>query len=227
MSCPHHNDGPRHDSGLRPEWVKAPAITRVEMTEATTLETSTLSDSASLEPVSGQRTVGGPFALAAVTLGLLTWPIAFNLGAYGEVFYANIFQVVVASSILFVIVVINEVYPSPWNWLVRAALAAPMLWLFAAGYVTGSTSEALNRPVFALSLALIFVVSVPLTLRLLVDLTMPELSEAHSRRMTASIVALVFVVGVVGFVVGNEHPRFMTCEDFSLAGSAEPDDCVR
>lgn len=165
--------------------------------------------------------------MAAVTLGLLTWPIAFNLGAYGEIFYTNIFQVVVASSILFVIVVVNDAYPAPWNWLVRLALAAPLLWLLAAGYVAGSTSRALDRPAFVVSLVLILAVSVPLTLRLLVDLSMPELSQAGSRRITASILGLVVVVGAIGFVVGREHPRFLMCSDFAIAGAAEPDDCVR
>jgi len=186
-----------------------------------------LSDTASHESSSAGRVAGGPLAVAAVTLGLLTWPIAFNLGAYGEIFYTNIFQVVVASSILLGIVVVNDAPATPWKWPVRAALAGPVVWMLASAYVTGSTTEALNRPVFVLSFALILVVSVPLTLRLLVDVTMPELSRTRSRRVTVFVIALVFVVGIVGFVVGREHPRFMTCNDFKVAGSDEPEDCAR
>ena len=150
--------------------------------------------------------VGGPLALAAVTLGLLAWPIAFNLGAYGEIFYDNIFQVVVASSILFVITTVNGSYDTPWNWLIRIALAAPLGWLLAAAYLVGSTSEALDRPAFAVALILILLVSVPLTLRLLIDMSMPELTESRSRRVTASVVALVIFVGAIGFVVGRGTP---------------------
>ena len=179
------------------------------------------------ESATGRRTVSGPLALAAVTLGLLAWPIAFNLGAYGEIFYDNIFQVVVASSILFVITIVNGGHDAPWNWLMRIALAAPLCWLLAAAYVTGSTSEALDRPVFVVALILILLVSVPLTLRLLVDMSMPELTEAGSRRVTASIIALVAVVGAIGFAVGRENPRFLTCADFSVAGASEPDNCAR
>jgi hypothetical protein len=178
------------------------------------------------ESAAERRTIGGPLALAAVTLGLLAWPIAFNIGAYGEIFYDNVFQMVVASSILFVITTVNGGYDAPWKWLIRVALAAPLFWLLAAAYVTGSTSEAMDRPVFVVSLILIHLVSVPLTLRLLVDMSMPELSQAGSRRITASIVALVAVVGAIGFIVGREHTRFLTCYDFSVAGASEPDDCV-
>ncbi|MFW2333738.1 hypothetical protein [Ilumatobacter sp.] len=173
------------------------------------------------------RAYGGPLALAAVTLGLLTWPIAFNLGAYGEIFYTNVFQVVVASTILLVVAVVDDSTSSRWNWSVRVALAAPMVWLLAAGYLVGSTSEALDRPGFAVSLVVILCCSVPLTLRLLVKLSMPELSQAGSRRILLSIVTLVAVVGAIGYLVGREHPRFMTCADFSVAGAAEPEGCAR
>jgi hypothetical protein len=179
------------------------------------------------ESATERRTIGAPLALAAVTLGLLAWPIAFNLGAYGEIFYDNIFQVVVASSILFVITIVNGGYDAPWNWLMRIALAAPLFWLLAAAYVTGSTSAALDRPLFVVALVLILLVSVPLTLRLLVDMSMPELTKAGSRRVTASIVALVAVVGAIGFAVGRENPRFLTCTDFSVAGASEPENCAR
>jgi hypothetical protein len=72
--------------------------------------------------------VGGPVAVAAVTLGLITWPVAFNLGAYGEVLYDDVFRVLVASSILAVITLAKPAYPAPWNRLVVAALATPLIW---------------------------------------------------------------------------------------------------
>ena len=113
------------------------------------------------------------------------------------------------------------------QWLIRIALAAPLFWLLAAAFVTGSTSEAMDQPIFVVSLILILLISVPLTLRLLVDMSMPELTQTGSRRITASIVALVAVLGAIGFTVGREHARFLTCYDFSVAGASEPDNCVR
>lgn len=184
-------------------------------------------DDALAEADGTRRRVGGPLALTGVTLGLLTWPIAFDLGAYGEIFYDDIFRVVVAASVLFVITLANPIYPSPWVWLVRAALAAPMLWLLTAAWVEGSTTNALNRPVFVVWMVLILLVSVPLTLRLLMDMFMPELTSAASRKILSSIVALIAAVGAIGFVVGRENDRFMTCSDFSIAGSAEPENCVK
>jgi hypothetical protein len=97
------------------------------------------------------------------------------------------------------------------------------VWLLAAGFVVGSTSEAIRRPGFAVWLVLIALGSVPLTLRLLVDLLTPELARAGSRRITLTVVALVACVGLVGFVAGRQHPRFMTCSDFAVAGAFEPE----
>lgn len=171
--------------------------------------------------------IGGPLAVAAMTLGLLTFPIAFNLGAYGVVFYDDVFRVVVASTILLVITFFDEPYGSPWIWPVRIALASPLVWLLAAGFVVGSTGEAVDRPGFAIWLVLVGVVSVPVTLRLLADLFMPDLSRQGSRRVLIGIVGLVVVVGLIGFIAGRQHPRFMTCDDFAVAGSSEPDGCVK
>jgi hypothetical protein len=177
--------------------------------------------------VDGSRPrTGGPLALTAVTLGLIIWPLAFNYGAYGEVHYDDVFSMVVASTILFVVTMVNPVYPPPWIWFVRLALAAPMGWLLTAAWLEGSTSAALDRPGFVVWMLLIVVVSVPVTLRLLVDMFMPELTATASRKVQWSIVALVVIVGAVGFVVGRENPRFMTCSDFIIAGSAEPVNCA-
>lgn len=173
------------------------------------------------------RRVGGPLAVAGVTLGLLTWPIAFNLGAYRAVLYDDVFRVVVASSILFVITLVNPAYPAPWKWVVPVALASPLAWLIAASIVVGSTAEAMERPVFVVTLGLIGLISVPITLRLLVDLFTPDLTSAGSRRLTLSIVALVAVVALIGFAFGRNNHRYMTCSDFAIAGAAEPENCQR
>jgi len=173
-----------------------------------------------------RRHIGGPLAIAAMTLGLLTWPIAFNLGAYGEVLYDDIFRVIVAASILLVITIVNPAYERPWRWLVWIALAAPLVWFVAAAVIAGSTSEAMENPVFVVSLAVIALVSVPITLHLLVELFTPELTRTGSRRLTLSIVALVAVVGLVGFTFGLNNDRYMTCSDFALAGASEPDNCA-
>ena len=175
--------------------------------------------------MSAGEQLGGALAVTCITLGLITWPLAFNLGAYGEVFYDDIFRVVVASSILFAIVTITRPYRSPQIWLVLGALASRLAWMLAAGFVVGSTSEALDQPAFLLWLVLILLISVPISLRLLLDLFTPEVSQLADRRIGIGVGALIIVVAGLGFVAGRNNDRFMTCADFAVAGSSEPENC--
>ncbi|MDY6997596.1 MAG: hypothetical protein SW019_13415 [Actinomycetota bacterium] len=105
------------------------------------------------------------------------------------------------------------------------ALSAPLAWLLAAVLLNGSTSDALDRPVFAWVAVVIVVVSVPLTLRLLFELFYPELTTPAHRRQKAGVVVLVAVVALVGFLAGHGNDRLMTCSDFVVAGAHAPDNC--
>lgn len=183
-------------------------------------------DSPTEGPSSSTAWIDAPLAVATLTLALLAWPIAFNLGAYGEIFYDDIFRVVVASSVLCIIMLINRPYRGARLWAVAAALVAPLLWLLTSAYVIGSTSEAMDRPVFVIWFWLIVLVSLPLTLRLLDEMFMPEIQHMANRRRFLAIVAIVAGIALFGFVVGLENHRFMTCDDFLVAGSFEPDDCA-
>jgi cyanate permease len=81
--------------------------------------------------------------------------------------------------------------------------------------------------VFVVLLIVVAIVSVPVTLRLLVDLFVPEVAANRNRRLTLSMVALVAVVGLIGFAFGRNNDRYMTCADFAVAGAAEPDNCAK
>lgn len=173
------------------------------------------------------RPLGGPLAVAAMTLGLLAWPIGFNLGAFGVVFYTDFFRVVVASTVLLLVVVIDRPYDSPWNLLAGAALALPVTWLVVAGFVVGSITEAVERAGFIVWLVVVLAVSVPVTLRLLVDMFLPDVSQSGSTRLVVGMAALALAVAILGLAVGASNDRFMTCQDFAIAGSAEPSNCSR
>jgi hypothetical protein len=169
---------------------------------------------------------GGAPALAAVTLSLITFPLAFNLGAYDAVFYQDIMKVVVAAATLLVVTFFAHDRHTRIVWITRAALASLPAWFLAAVVVHGSTGEALNHNLFKIWLLVSAITSLPLTLRLMVQMFTPEVGRLRNRRL-AALLAVVIVVSGVGFVVGREHPRFLTCADFSIAGSAEPDGCAK
>lgn len=174
----------------------------------------------------GSRRIGGTLVIATIVLGLVAWRLAFNAGAYDVVFYEDVYSVVVASSILAVATATNRPFSGRWNVLACSALAGPLVWLGAAVAVEGSTGMALERPVFAVALAIVIVVSIPLTLRLLVELFHPELTTTATRGLTLVALAVLAAVALAGFLVGRGNDRFMTCSDFEIAGSARPDNCA-
>lgn len=172
-------------------------------------------------------TLTGPVAVTALALGLITWPVAFNLGAYGTVFYDDVFALVVSSSILVVLTAVYRPFGRIGNWVTAVALSAPLAWFVAAVLVNGSTTGALDRPIFAWAAILIVVVSVPLTLRLLFELFYPEFTSPGQRRGRLGIMLLVAAVALVGFVSGRNNDRLMICSDFEVAGAHAPANCQR
>jgi hypothetical protein len=38
-------------------------------------------------------------------------------------------------------------------------------------------------------------------------------------------VSVVALVMLISFVIGTQHPRVLTCEDFSISGNFAPENC--
>ena len=168
----------------------------------------------------------GPFAVAAVTMALVTWPIAFNLGAYDAVFYQDIFQFVVAATAGLAVTLITSPYRGRTLWLVRLALAAPAAWLALSVIYFDSTMDAAADPVFGVLGLVAAVVSIPTVLTLLMDLFVPELTSLRESRLIVAAVAVIVLIAVAGYAVGANNDAFLTCEDFTLAGSDRPANCA-
>ena len=167
----------------------------------------------------------GPFAIATVTMALVTWPIAFNLGAYDAVFYEDVFQFVVAATAGLAITLITPPYRGRRLWYIRSALAAPAVWLGLSVLVFDSTAEAATDPVFGVLALGAAVLSIPAVLRLLIDLFVPELTSLRETRLVASAVVVIAMIAVTGFAVGANNDAFLTCDDFTIAGSDTPANC--
>jgi hypothetical protein len=92
--------------------------------------------------------------------------------------------------------------------------------------VTGSTGAAMERPFFIAWLLAIVVVSVPVTLVMLLDMFKPAIVGRDHRHVVTWSVAIVAAVAISGYLVGVHNARIMTCADFAIAGSAEPQSCA-
>jgi hypothetical protein len=168
----------------------------------------------------------GPAAVAVVTIALTAWPIAFNLGAYDAVFYQDVFQIVVVSTVAFAIVLVRSPYDGLALWFTRIALAAPAVWLTGVVLLFDSLGEAVDNLVYGLLGLVIAVVSIPTVLRVLVELFTPEVELLENRRVLALTVGIVAFVAIAGFAIGRNNDAFLTCDDFKIAGSDQPTNCA-
>jgi predicted neutral ceramidase superfamily lipid hydrolase len=173
------------------------------------------------------RRVGryGPFAIAIVTISIVIWPIAFNLGAYGVVFYEDIFLFVVVATAGLAVSLLSAHKTGGQRWYVNLALAAPLIWFVLAAIFTDSTADAATNPVLG-SLALaIGIVSIPTVLWLMTDMFVPGFRAYESRRLLVGGVLVLVGMAGAGYFVGVNNDFFLTCADFKVAGSDQPENC--
>ncbi len=169
----------------------------------------------------------GPFAIGVVTISLVVFPIAFNLGAYGHVFYEDVFRFVVAATAGLGVSILASPYSGWRKWFTDVALGAPAVWLLLAATLTDSTADAATDPVLGTAALVIGVVSVPTVLVMLLDMFVPGVRTYSSLRLLAGGVAIIVLIAAAGFAIGTNNDRFLTCNDFKVAGSDLPDNCAR
>ncbi|MFW2382898.1 MAG: hypothetical protein ACN4GZ_14170 [Acidimicrobiales bacterium] len=168
----------------------------------------------------------GPAAVALLTITLTTWPIAFNLGAYDAVFYQDVFQIIVVSTVGFAVTLIRPPYSGRTLWLTRVALAAPAFWMALAVAFFGSLGDATADPVYGTAGLIVAIVSVPVVIKLLIDMFARDLTEVRDRGLLAVGIAIVVLIAIAGFAVGRNNDAFLTCDDFKVAGSDQPQNCA-
>ncbi|MGI9603295.1 MAG: hypothetical protein ACR2QE_15515 [Acidimicrobiales bacterium] len=167
----------------------------------------------------------GAAAVATVTMALVTWPIAFNLGAYGEVFYSDVFSFVVAATVALLVASVASPYEGRRRWLVQVALAGPVIWLLLSVVLFDSTAAAASHGVFGLVGLAVAVVSIPMVLKLLIDMFVPDFIDVPNTRRLVFFVGVIVAVALAGLAVGANNDAFLTCDDFRVAGSDEPANC--
>ena len=167
----------------------------------------------------------GPFAIAVVTISLVTWPIAFNLGAYGVVFYQDVFAFLVAATAGLAVSFLTPPYQGSRLWTTRVLLAGPALWFVFAVVFFPSIAEAAASAWFGVFGLVVAATSLPTVLLMLKDLFAPGLNTIESRPRIGAAILSIALIALAGFLVGRNNDVFLVCNDFKVAGSDVPDNC--
>ncbi|HQR25830.1 MAG TPA: hypothetical protein PLP61_02220, partial [Nocardioides sp.] len=102
-------------------------------------------------------------------------------------------------------------------------LLLPTLWIVLAWILPVGGTSGIYQFLFWLGVV-ITVLGLPAFAAFLVRLLIPTAERLQGReRLTA--IAVVRAVMLGSFVLGTQHPRILTCEDFTISGNYAPENC--
>ena len=162
-------------------------------------------------------------AVTTVAAALIAWWPAFTLGVYCVVFFEEILALWVATTSVFLVILLSqrhELARRP-GWL---ALLIPTLWLGVALLVpTGGTSAA-HAALFWFGVV-ITLLGFPAMAAVLVRILLPGAARLRGRNALVALTVVGLVVAC-SYLVGRMHPRLLTCDDFSISGNFAPAGCT-
>ena len=158
------------------------------------------------------------FVVISVPASLAAWQLGFDLGAFESIDHRWVWNIWVLSVVALVssFAFRGSGYHLARRW--QVVLVLPSLSL-AADYFLDSESSWI-----ALVLALLSAATFPLALYLLAR---QLAGDFFTMRRRIQVVAATLVIGVfwVALLVGEAHPKFLTCDDFRTAGDFVPANC--
>ncbi len=161
-------------------------------------------------------------AVAAVAAAAIGWWPAFTLGVYGVIFFEQIFSLWAVATTVFVVAVVTRgrrALRRPVLW----TLLLPSLWLVVAWSLPVGGTSIPHQVLFWFGVV-VTILGIPAMAALLVRLLVPG-AERLQGRSALLAGGVVLAVLVAAFVLGGQHPRILTCDDFTISGNFAPPGC--
>lgn len=149
--------------------------------------------------------------------------LGFRLGAFGEVFFEQIFTIWVMSTIVFVGSIVSRLPPN--RWPERLVLLIPSVWILVAWFNNPLNHSRTDDVLVVLTLIVTFV-AVPFAAWNLVAAIRPDF-RILPRSNKITVAAAVVAFFVVGFLFGARNDVLLTCDDFKVSGNDLPANCVQ
>ena len=163
--------------------------------------------------------------LASIALALTIWDIAFNLGAFGTVFFSDFFWVWVTATVTLLIIRLTLRDQSLIRWQGGVILLAPTLILVCEALVTVVSGRDEVNDVISIISLVIAVICLPYTIYIVSIITNESLLEVKNKDYRRYLIMIAVVVALVGFGVGRFNFLFLSCEDFKVSGNDLPANC--
>ena len=159
---------------------------------------------------------------AAIAGAAMGWWPAFTLGVYGVIFFEQHLALWAASTSAFLALGFSRGI-RVWRRPVVMALLLPSLWMVLAWILPVGGTTGIYQALWWLGVV-ITVFGLPALAAFMVRVLIPTAERLQGREKVAAV-GVVALVMLTSFVVGTQHPRMLTCEDFSISGNFAPEDC--
>jgi hypothetical protein len=157
--------------------------------------------------------------VAGAALG--SWP-AFTLGVYGVIFFEQHLSLWAAATSVFLALGLSK-GPRVWARPQALALLLPSLWVVLAWILPVGGSSGIYQVLFWFGVV-ITVVGLPALAAIMVRLLIPGAERLRGKRALSAVI-VVSLLMLVSFLIGTQHPRLLTCEDFTISGNYAPENC--
>jgi hypothetical protein len=185
-------------------------------------EVSGPADNSDIVEASTDRTTQAT-SVAVVAAALVVWWPAFDLGAYGVLFFNQFLSLWAASTAIF-LVSLTAGRRARVSWARRLALLIPSLWLLLAFALPEGGARPWSRALFYTAVMLTLA-GAPFLAALLLRVTIAGYQQIPSRRRLVAA-AVVGTVAIAAFGLGQFNNRFLTCNDFVISGNDTPPGCA-
>ena len=103
------------------------------------------------------------------------------------------------------------------------ALLLPSLWVLLAWILPVGGTSGIYTVLFWFGVV-ITVIGLPALAAVMVRLLIPGAERLRGKGALAAV-AVVSCIMLVSFGIGTQHPRILTCEDFTISGNFAPENC--
>ena len=163
------------------------------------------------------------FLLTAVAVSLTVWDLSFNLGAFGEVFFGQIFTAWVTSSATFLGCLLLPKNQSPVDRKGLIIMAVPTFTLILTFLINVYANPLLRLLRIAIAM-FSYVVSLPYSIYIVFSLSHEDIVKL-SRQMTIKLVTIAALMGIIGYSLGRHNYLLLSCYDFKVSGNDLPTNC--
>jgi hypothetical protein len=165
--------------------------------------------------------------LISVACAYFAWDLGFEFGVHGTIYFEKIFfvwSISLALLLIFIIIPKNQLPVPPSLWV---AAAIPTLWVLIGLSERAAADEVWIRHALTVVGLIAVLGCIPFLAAVITSVIYPDFTRMDSALPKVGISVVIAAMVMIGYLVGINHHRFLTCEDFELSGQSVPENCSR